>query len=82
MLISGEVIPNSIFSLEVLNFRTLILENSLIISVGVDGKLAFLLSPYLTQASKDAARYPVAAKVAELLVRGLVSSVSSFLFSW
>lgn len=29
------------------------------------------------QASKDAARYPVAAKVAELLERGLVSALYS-----
>lgn len=28
------------------------------------------------QASKDAARYPVAAKVAELLIRGIVSTFS------
>lgn len=32
----------------------------------------------LFQASKDAARYPVAAKVAELLVQGLVSLVFFF----
>lgn len=35
----------------------------------------------LSQASKDAARYPVAAKVAELLVRGIVSPVAFILFS-
>lgn len=34
----------------------------------------------LSQASKDAARYPVAAKVADLLVRDIVSIVSSFYF--
>lgn len=37
-----------------------------------------LLSSY-SQASKDAARYPVAAKVAELLVRGIVSQHIAFL---
>lgn len=30
----------------------------------------------ILQASKDAARYPVAAKVAELLIRGIVSAIS------
>lgn len=39
-----------------------------------------LLSSYL-QASKDAARYPVAAKVAELLVRGIVSRHIAFILS-
>lgn len=36
----------------------------------------------LFQASKDAARYPVAAKVAELLVQGLVSPVFFFSYIW
>lgn len=33
------------------------------------------LFSFALQANKDAARYPVAAKVAELLMRGLVSAV-------
>lgn len=41
-------------------------------------KIAFCI---LFQANKDAARYPVAARVAELLIKGLVSSkLLSYLF--
>lgn len=38
-----------------------------------------ILASPLSQASKDAARFPVAAKVAELLIQGIVSTFSSIL---
>lgn len=40
----------------------------------------FSLYCVASQASKDAARYPVAAKVAQLLIRGLVSFFLSRIF--
>lgn len=72
LLISGEV-TSHIFSVGYLKIR---INSSQICSI-------ILLTEYpslsVFQASKDAARYPVAAKMAELLVQGLVSPVFCFL---
>lgn len=83
LLISGEVIWMFMSKKEIIwSFRRLFV---VVFSTDTNLDYFFLMISfflfifstwiYLIQASKDAARYPVASRVAELLIRGLVSCI-------
>lgn len=91
LLISGEVSLRVIcivffplcsrLSLSYSIFRLVVLKKKSVELIELNDRL-FLASPNpsVSQASKDAARYPVAAKVAELLIQGIVSTFSFISF--